>query len=302
LITEKRQKSPFGRGGFSDNTFRNYGSYRSRSEIENLLKEILSTDAGGLFQVLALSTERLKKYYRVNLSKLPRHAQIYLKSGQGNAYHKQLFEMLDMQENALEKDGKAEPCILLSQEEYFIVSLMSSLNEIGNTNDPSGGSFESNSLATILLNSVHDMILFLVASDSAKRKPFRNFMVKLFFFIEDFAINQILVEGMTSPELSLGQVVGGSSSHLPNFMMFRLYTSLIRGNQELYRSYYLKSRRYGRIGSSSYKGTIFTNFVYRTHEFCTNCMSKWRRDHRVSILELGEVIIYLLDPINVSTC
>ena len=145
------------------------------------------------------------------------------------------------------------------------------------------------------------MLKFLVTSQQGRSSGFKHFRFSLFYFLEDFTIVSTLIQSLSASEYALSGHRRFASSDIPNALVFQMTSSFVKAQQDQYIYNCMRSRHMSRMSRNDWRSE-FSSFLYRTHEFCVANMGRWRRDHRVKVCEMGEILIAIMDPLAVGFC
>lgn len=156
-----------------------------------------------------------------------------------------------------------------------------------------------NDLGGILLQSLESYLQFILSSQESKSTLYQNFKYKLMLFIEDYTIVPTLLESTYGFNFSNSVLETGSSNftHTSSITIFRIFIVLLKAQQNIFYKNSMKFRRFGRINAGK-ESENFTKFSSRMHDFCVQQLLKWRKDNRLKLTEMGEVLIFFFNPLS----
>lgn len=157
-----------------------------------------------------------------------------------------------------------------------------------------------NDLGYLLLNSLESILQFIVFDQEAKSSLFQNFKYKLMLFIEDYTIIPTLLESSYGSAYTQSILDQGSSkwtAPTSNITIFRIFIVLLKTQQNIFYKNCVKFRHFGRINPRD-ESSRFSLFCARMNDFCVHQLKNWRRDTRIKLTEMGEVLLFFFNPLS----
>lgn len=157
-----------------------------------------------------------------------------------------------------------------------------------------------NDLGCLLLNSLESILQFIVFDQEAKSNIFQNFKYKLMLFIEDYTIIPTLLESSYGSAYTQSILDQGSSkwtAPTSNITIYRIFIVLLKTQQNIFYKNSVKFRHFGRINPRN-ESTRFSLFCARMNDFCVHQLKNWRRDTRIKLTEMGEVLLFFFNPLS----